>query len=42
MPQDVFGEHIQNASVTDPGKPSLENKDSFQFANHSRKLRNAW
>ena len=38
MPQDVFGEHIQNAGVTDPGK----NKDSFDVANQSRKLRNAW
>ena len=42
MPQDVFGEHIQNAGVTDPGKTYFENKDSFHLANHSRKLRNAF
>ena len=41
MPQDVFGEHIQNATVTDPGKTYFENKYSFQLANQSRKLRNA-
>ena len=28
MPQDVFGEHIQNASVTDPGQIRLRDKDS--------------
>ena len=42
MSQDVFGEHIQNAGVTDPGKTYFKNKDSFHLANQSRKLRNAW